>query len=133
MMNKITKENLHDAMKQLLTIASFETNIALEDFLKDTRKRKIVDVRRIVYKIVIDYKDSNVSLSDIADYFGQSHCTALYSKKTADNLLRTDKSFEKLFLILENSLESILYTSDSFYEISGLVPCVNRRAFFLGY
>lgn len=131
-MNKdgITPQNLEKVMNGLVAKAAEEWEVDKELILRKTRKREAVDVRKAIYKVVHKNKTGKVSLQSIADYFNQSHCAVIRNVEEAEKLMDQDRRFRVLICTLDSHLESIIFDTCNFYEISGIVPGVNRMAFF---
>lgn len=85
-------------------------NTDFETITKKSRKRELVIVRQICMYML--KKCTKMSLQEIGDAIGmKDHATVLYSIKTINNLIDTDRLFiEKiavLVFIIENTLKNI--------------------------
>lgn len=81
-----------DSLKKIVN------EIFFVDIDKNTRKREIVDARRVYSKILRDF---GFSYQHIGDSINKDHATIIHYIKSIDNLLTYDPSFEKKFIIIK--------------------------------
>lgn len=82
------------SLKEVEQQMFFHTGLTLEQINIKSRKREIVTVRQMAHFKA--YRETKFNLSAIGSYFGnKDHCTVIYSCKTIQNLLDTDKDFRK--------------------------------------
>ncbi len=98
---EITIENL-----QALVAEHF--NIPLNKLVGTTRKREYVSPRQISMYLAKKLTDN--SLKSIGEHFGgRDHTTVIYSCKTVQQLIETDKEYEKELEIIEKKVRMSLY------------------------
>ncbi len=98
---EITIENL-----QALVADHFD--IPLNELVGTSRKRKYVSPRQI--SMYLAKKLTNKSLKSIGEHFGgRDHTTVIYSCKTVQELIETDKDYEKDLQEIEKKVRMSLY------------------------
>lgn len=90
---------------ELLHIQKIVENHVGFRITKQTRKRHVVDARRIYFRLSREF--TKYSLASIGFSMDKDHATALHGIKTCKDLCKTDKEFKRKYLILRNQLMQI--------------------------
>ena len=87
----------------ILDIVCRHFGVQKEEIASASRKRHRVLPRHIVCKLLKDY--TRLSLKDIGWFMGgRDHSTIIHSIRAIENLIFTDKEFEKEYKIIEDKL-----------------------------
>ncbi len=89
MKTKYVSDTITITPTEILSIIGVYFNLPKDYFKIKTRKREYVLARQMAYKILIE--TTKLTLEQIADFFEQDHTTAIHSKKTANNLIETNR------------------------------------------
>lgn len=79
-------------IKAVFTAVSDVTGVSIPNILKDSRKREIVDARKLAVYFV--KKGTRLSLSKTAVIFNKDHATIIHNCKGFEALYVTDKAFK---------------------------------------
>ncbi|MDR2469217.1 MAG: chromosomal replication initiator protein DnaA [Tannerella sp.] len=91
--------------KVLTTVCNF-LHISQELIQTSSQKREIAQVRQI--SMYLSKKHTQASLSHIGKIIGgKNHATVLYSIRTVENQIETDKKFRSMIETLEDSLKKV--------------------------
>lgn len=101
---KLSK-NFDETLKLFTTAASSEFDINPEDLFKKTRKREVVDPRRIVFYLFTHYTIFRHEFVSVE--FGMSRTSVLKATTFIRNMVRTDEDFRYRFnKVFETVLEA---------------------------
>lgn len=91
-----------EELKTLVDIAHKKTGVTFEEILSKTRKRKVVDVKRIV-SFILKRDNNDYTLEEIANAINSDHSTICHYKRTHEDLLKTDIAFRRKFEYVNNA------------------------------
>lgn len=104
--SQVSKEITLESIQDLI---ANHFNLDVENLKSKSRKRHIVTARQLAMYFVKKYTDH--SLKNIGDAFGgRDHSTVIYSCRTVNDLLDTDKEFHQLVNELEKKIRMSLHT-----------------------
>ena len=83
--------HINSTLGAILDYVCLETNISKNDILSTNHQRSIVEARQVFCYLA--KKNTEYSLTDIGRFINRNHATVIYSIRTVDNLLETDKIF----------------------------------------
>lgn len=86
-------QNDEQKIKQISHIVALHFNLTIVDILGKSRRRELVDARSII--MYFAFKKTKLSLSAIGRFFNKNHSTVIYSRNNAENLMFSDKEFNK--------------------------------------
>lgn len=94
-----------------MKIHSYQIKSIVENYFeinlkKKSRKRYLIDARKIYCKLCRDY--TSESLAGIGRQIGKDHATVLHHFKTANDLVLNDRMFEQKYLTLKKKLDENL-------------------------
>lgn len=92
---ELVEKDVEDILKK--------TEISVHEITRTTRKRHLVDLRRLVY---IELINRNHTITGIAKFFGQNHTTILHHREKHSELIQFDKQYKKLSDDFNNKLKS---------------------------
>jgi len=93
--------------KELKTIIRKHTGINLNDpETVKCRKRQLVEIRGIYYKILQDY--TKFTLTHIGDDMGKTHATVLHAVKHIDHWMKYDPALKALYFVILNEFKEYL-------------------------
>jgi hypothetical protein len=81
--------------KKVITLKSVINEIFLIDVDEDSRRRDVVDARRIYSKIL---RDEGCSFNSIGDSIGRDHATIMHYTKSIDSILTYDKNLRERYI-----------------------------------
>ena len=84
-----------DKFKEIKKTACSVTNISLEELESKSRKRYVVDARRMVFSIAKDYLE--MKISHIADRFNMNHASIIHHLKQHKDLITSDIYYKDRF------------------------------------
>ena len=93
-------KKLEEKIEWLINKACQYSEIDIEDIFLRTRKREIVDARKIVMYILMT--DTNYNSIYIASIFDMHHASVFHALKCIPMLVDTDKNFAAFFKQLES-------------------------------
>ena len=93
---RVEKFTCDQTIIMILERVSRETKIPIDDIVRKTRKREIVEARQIAHYLA--KRETSASLNAIGWEIGRKdHSTVLHSDKTVKNLLATDKLYREKY------------------------------------
>jgi len=96
-------------------------NVEIQMLNDKTRARKFVQARQIIHYFAKKY--TNLSIRDIGAEVGlKDHATVIYSIKTVQNLIDTDKKFRTVIKDIDNSLQT-----KSIHKISRIKQFIRKQ------
>lgn len=103
---ELSKHYSEDLVFATEIISFIGSEFKLEDgwHLVSTNKRKYVVPKHIAITMIYD-NTINLTLWNISDLFQNEHAMVLYSHKTVDNLIDTDKNYKKRYEYLLNKMD----------------------------
>lgn len=85
-------------LNEILKCVCETTNVPLVDVVSKKRNQPISDARRLYFKVAMDtIKDENLTLRMVGESIGLDHSVVIYYKKTAQDLIETDRAFRRLY------------------------------------
>lgn len=81
--------------KKVIALKSVVNEIFLIDVDEDSRRRDIVDARRIYSKIL---RDEGCSFNSIGESIGRDHATIMHYTKSIDSILTYDKNLRERYI-----------------------------------
>ena len=84
-----------DKFQEVKKTACSVTNISLEELNSRSRKRYIVDARRMVFSMAKDYL--NMKILHIADKFNMNHASVIHHLKQHKDLMTSDIYYKDRF------------------------------------
>jgi len=118
--NRFTQDE-RDAMDGLARVVAFVCGVDYDELRSKTRKRKVVDARKIACKYAFDnlnvfsvHVSKTVMLP--AWYFDVDHSTICHAIQTADELYEFSPAFAKLYDTVIEIVDNPLYEPDFTYE-----------------
>jgi len=84
-----------DKFQEIKKTACSVTNISLEELDSRSRKRYIVDARRMVFSMAKDYL--NMKILHIADKFNMNHASVIHQLKQHKDLMTSDIYYKDRF------------------------------------
>ena len=98
-----------DKFQEIKKTACSVTNISLEELESRSRKRYIVDARRMVFSMAKDYL--NMKILHIADKFNMNHASVIHQLKQHKDLMTSDiyykDRFDKLVELYKQNISFI--------------------------
>jgi len=98
-----------DKFQEVKKTACSVTNISLEELESRSRKRYIVDARRMVFSMAKDYL--NMKILHIADKFNMNHASVIHHLKQHTDLMTSDiyykDRFDKLVELYKQNISFI--------------------------
>ncbi len=98
-----------DKFQEIKKTACSVTNISLEELDSRSRKRYIVDARRMVFSMAKDYL--NMKILHIADKFNMNHASVIHQLKQHKDLMTSDiyykDRFDKLVELYKQNISFI--------------------------
>ena len=98
-----------DKFQEIKKTACSVSNISLEELESRSRKRYIVDARRMVFSMAKDYL--NMKILHIADKFNMNHATVIHQLKQHKDLMTSDiyykDRFDKLVELYKQNISFI--------------------------
>lgn len=98
-----------DKFQEIKKTACSVSNISLEELDSRSRKRYIVDARRMVFSMAKDYL--NMKILHIADKFNMNHASVIHQLKQHKDLMTTDiyykDRFDKLVELYKQNISFI--------------------------
>ena len=118
--NRFTEDE-KDAMDGLARVVAFVCGIDYDEIKSKTRKRKIVDARKIACKYAYDNIPNTMflggrNLALPSWYFGLDHGTVHHSIDKADELYEADPMFAKLYDAVIDIVDNPKYEPDFTYD-----------------
>lgn len=90
-------------LKQVIEVVQSETGL---DLTIKSKKRELVDARRITAALIREYVKPLPTYYHIGDAFNQTHSTVINDSKIHKSLLKSNSSYRELYKKLENELLS---------------------------
>lgn len=81
--------------KKTIALKEVVREIFLVDVSEDSRKRAVVDARRVYSKIL---RDEHYSFESIGDSIGKDHATIIHYVKSIDTILNYDKDLREKYI-----------------------------------
>lgn len=98
-----------DKFQEIKKTACSVSNISLEELESRSRKRYIVDARRMVFSMAKDYL--NMKILHIADKFNMNHASVIHQLKQHKDLMTSDiyykDRFDKLVELYKQNISFI--------------------------
>jgi hypothetical protein len=118
--NRFTQDE-RDAMDGLARVVAFVCGVDYDKIKSKTRKRKIVDARKIACKYAYDNIPNTMflggrNLALPSWYFGLDHGTVHHSIDKADELYEADPMFAKLYDAVIDIVDNPKYEPDFTYD-----------------
>jgi len=118
--NRFTQDE-RDAMDGLARVVAFVCGVDYDEIKSKTRKRKIVDARKIACKYAYDNIPNTMflggrNLALPSWYFGLDHGTVHHSIDKADELYEADPMFAKLYDAVIDIVDNPKYEPDFTYD-----------------
>lgn len=89
---------LRNELNEILECVSKTTNVPLVDIVGKKRNQPISDARRLFVKVVTEkIKHDGLTLRQVGELVGLDHSTVIYYKKTAQDLIDSDRRFRRLY------------------------------------
>ena len=104
--------------KHIIFIVSKALSIPMKKLLSNSRKRQIVDIRRICYVILKQKMDLPAVI--IGSYFNKDHANILHHLNSHEILYKTDFDYRICFDKAIKRLENNEYVENDMYE------CINN-------
>lgn len=98
----ITKEVGYNVFKKLVAVSSEVYGITQNDLIKGTRKREVIDISKIISKLLRD--EIGLSFDKIGQLLNRSHCTVIYQVNQCEEHLYIDKIFTEKY----NTLKAVI-------------------------
>lgn len=98
-------DNDIDYAKHIINCTSKFTGIPKNQLLNCTRKREVLDARRMAIAII--RRNTKLSLAKIGALFGKDHATILHAERTAKDIYKFNKEYRRRFdelLLYVNSI-----------------------------
>lgn len=98
-------DNDIDYAKHIINRTSKFTGIPKNQLLNCTRKREVLDARRMAIAII--RRNTKLSLAKIGALFGKDHATILHAERTAKDIYKFNKEYRRRFdelLLYVNSI-----------------------------
>ena len=109
-----------DKFQEIKKTACSVSNISLEELESRSRKRYIVDARRMVFSMAKDYL--NMKILHIADKFNMNHASVIHHLKKHDDLIIYDIYYKDRF----NKLVELYKQNISFINADELIEEINE-------
>jgi len=78
-----------------LLIIEIEAEFKIENMMRQTRERKYVDARRVLFYILRD--NFKITLSDIGRWSNRNHATILHATKYFKGIIEYDKELKDIY------------------------------------
>lgn len=89
---------VENELNEILACVSKTTNVPVVDIVSKKRNQPISDARRLYFKVSLEtLKDEGVTLKNIGESIGLDHSIVVYYRRTAQNLIETDKRFRRMY------------------------------------
>lgn len=88
-------DNDIDYAKHIINRTSKFTGIPKNQLLNCTRKREVLDARRMAIAII--RRNTKLSLAKIGALFGKDHATILHAERTAKDIYKFNKEYRRRF------------------------------------
>ncbi len=109
-----------DKFQEIKKTACSVSNISLEELESRSRKRYIVDARRMVFSMAKDYL--NMKILHIADKFNMNHASVIHQLKQHKDLMTSDIYYKDRF----DKLVELYKQNISFINADELIEEINE-------
>jgi chromosomal replication initiator protein len=90
--------------QSILNVVEQTLKITREDILNRCRKRDIVDARKIITYMMRE--NTRIGYMALGRLMGQDHATTIHQYRTASELIKYDKTFEKKYNLVILAFEN---------------------------
>jgi chromosomal replication initiation ATPase DnaA len=88
----------------IISAVSSCTGVAAEDIIGPIKKREIVEARQLSIWLILHF-EPKMTHREVGAIFSKDRTMVIYSRKQVENLMDTDKSFQRKFDLVINYLK----------------------------
>lgn len=100
----VTKEVGYNVFKKLVEVSASVYGITQNDLIKGTRKREVIDISKIISKLLRD--ELGLSFEKIGQLLNRKHCTIIYQVRECAKHLDNDSLFKYKYETLKKAIQN---------------------------
>jgi hypothetical protein len=103
-------ENSHKQyLDDLLRAAAETLKLDANEIQTRGRDRELVDARRILLHIAFTNGEYKFSSEALGEYIGRSRSNTEFLINTAEDFLKSNKGFQRMYLAVQNNIDTLIY------------------------